>query len=245
MSHSPSVYETVKLLGGEDCTIGVIYNTNTSSIKYIGNIERNLRHGYGLAFDDKSNIVFEGDWKDGVKQNGGIEYSQEMTFSGKEQDLTESFHFYNCYINSIYIENVVLEYIQNLSISKHSSSVDTLNFQELKNLITLQIGNHCFTHVKEVCFENLLLTRIEIGRNSFSYHHSSECRFIILSCPKLSFVSIGAECFLSYSIFSIRCMFVNFVVHEDAPVLADIRIGDCSFSKVDVVNLTCLSIVSY
>lgn len=214
---SVSTEEVLHFIGGSSekdngSAIGVIKNKERN-IVYIGMIKNGYRDGYGVQFDgnqDDPIRKYEGEWKEGKKVPGGIEYGNSSHSSTLNSSSQEFISFYNLFThltinNSITLNSVVVGCIQNLIIANNCYSEDHLFFHEMKNLSVLLIGDNSCMNVQKVFFDNLHLTRIEIGRNSFSGHDSAEKKFSIRACPSLELIHIQPNSFQDFSFFTIRC----------------------------------------
>lgn len=218
-SLSVSTEEVLHFIGGgsekdDGSPIGVITNKERNII-YIGMIKNRCRDGYGVQFDgnqDDPILKYEGEWKEGKKVPGGVEYGCSSHTSTLDSSSSQEYiSFYNLFThltinNSISLNSVVVGCIQNLIIANDCYSEDHLFFHEMKNLSVLLIGDRSCRNVQKVFFENLHLTRIEIGRNSFSGHDSSNKKFSIKACPLLELIHIQPNSFKDFSFFTIRCI---------------------------------------
>ena len=96
-----------------------------------------------------------------------------------------------------------------LVISNGCYMEDKIDFQEMKNLTFLYICENSCKNVSRVVLENSQLTRIEIGKNSFTTSGPTEKLFTILNCPKLTNLRIHSNSFREFSLFSIKCIYCN------------------------------------
>lgn len=231
--------------------IGVIFNKE-NSIVYIGSIKDSRRDGYGVQFEgnqDNPICRYEGEWKEGKKVPGGIEYSGSPLTSSTENSSQEIISIYNLFThltlnNFTSLKSVLVNCIQDLIIANGCYYEDTIAFHEMKNLTSLLVGDGCCINVQRVLFNNSRLTRIEIGNHSFSGLATKENHFTIGACPLLTTIRIGIGSFHHFSIFSIMCNYINFIFYIDAPQLTELIIGDkklkeqsTNFQQVQVVNL--------
>lgn len=213
-SLSVSAEETIyKLEGCSEINPIVMIKNKYKNIVYVGNMKNNHREGYGLQFDGNQYnpiCIYEGEWKEGKKVAGGISFTESSSLLS--ESIQNDYTFYNLFTqltlnDSNSLDNIMVNCIQNLVISNGCYMDDSIDFQEMKNLTVLQIGENSCKNVSRVVMENSQLVRIEIGKNSFSGRGSTEKLFTILNCPKLTYLRIHSNAFREFSLFSIKCMY--------------------------------------
>ena len=123
----------------------------------------------------------------------------------------------------------IIRYIEKLKVSNYSCNDDCgdiskmkMDLSEFKKLKVIEIGNECFTHVREFVLDGLAsLESVKIGRECFrisgNERNDGICR--ITNCPNLRQLEIGNESFRDFKSFEL------FNVNS----IQSIKIGRCCF----------------
>ena len=171
---------------------GISYN-DKGMMEYEGTWCNDLRFGYGKSFDNEGNVIFEGNWYNGNR----IEYEYE----GNGNDLNSG--------------------VKRLKLND-DCILNDFDISLFLNLEELIIGDNCFKNVKLFNIDGLNhLKSLKIGVNSFTkkrngYGNDSSRSFSVSNCIELKSIEIGRYSFSDYGGFEL----INL------PKLSTITIGE-------------------
>ena len=202
------------------------YNENGRMIYRGGYIEskkyRYIRNGFGKLYNNKGNLIYEGEWKNGMKQGKGtLILNGNRLFSGKwilncplpvlillfVMLLVLPFVF-NIGITNINKQNRIkycLGYYSNSSliIESHNCNESYISsFSPKPSIEYISIGNDCFKNVDRFVINGLSeLKSLVIGKNSFAKDYSEYDKYSLFSisnCVELKSIEIGGNSFQYY-----------------------------------------------
>ena len=120
------IYEGMKVC------FGCVFYGDIEIIEYIGNFYENERHGYGILYDKKGNVIYDGDWC----RNNPIEfYSIRIERELKENDIRYG------------IEELIV-------CDKCECDIKELKLNGFNHLKRIEIGNDSLKNVNIVAIMN-------------------------------------------------------------------------------------------
>ena len=182
---------------------------------------RYIRNGFGKLYNNKGNLIYEGEWKNGMKQGKGtLILNDHRLFTGKWilnyplpvliLGAIIVIVLIILLIVGINIQNkrkICMGYYSNSSliIESHNCNEEYISsFIPVISCEYIDIGDGCFENVKNFMIDGLNeLKSLKIGINSFTKKKNSwgddESRsFSILNCIELESIEIGRFSFSDY-----------------------------------------------
>lgn len=189
-------------IGGQNVCYGRLYYRDLDFIQYEGEWCDGMRWGKGIFYDRNGKKVYEGEWINDEKTSRAVHISLENL-------VPVQFH----------------NNIEKLTIGKdccNDRNWVALDLHEVRLLQTLVIGNNCFNHVSEVKVIGLKhLITVHIGENCFTERPNSvgedpNHHFFLKDCPSITELVIGRFSFSDYTLCEI----------ERVDALTTIQMGD-------------------
>ena len=129
---------------------GCVFSGDMEIIEYIGNFYENERHGYGILYDKKGNVIYDGDWY----RNNPVElYSIRIERELKENDI----HY--C------IEELMV-------CDKCKCDIKEMKLNGFNHLKRIEIGDKSFSDVNIVAIMNCNELKEIITKND-SFHYTT------------------------------------------------------------------------
>ena len=131
---------------------GCVFYGDIEIIEYIGNFYENERHGYGILYDKKGNVIYDGDWY----RNKPIEfYSIRIERELKESDIRygieELIVCDNCVCGIKEMKLNGFNYLKRIEIGNNSlkdvNIVAIMNCNDLQEIITKKESFYSTTNV--------------------------------------------------------------------------------------------------
>ena len=171
------VYEGFRF-GAINSCYGAQYYPDLGVIEYRGNYCKGKRWGKGVLYDRKENVLFDGEWVDGVhlERKATIEPSTLL--------------YHNC------IEEMT---IQSESLHPFWRNLDFSFFPNLRRLI---VCDNAFSDIEDVKIIGMAkLESVLIGNNCFFEDGDllDGCHFFVKDCPRLKFIKVGIDSMQAYS----------------------------------------------
>ena len=205
---------------------------------------RYIRNGYGKLYNNKGNLIYEGEWKNGMKQGKGtLILNDARLFSGKWilncplPLLILGFMIIMIVLIILFIvginvateiENkrkVCMGYYSDSSLiieSNHCNEDSISLFIPIRSYEYIDIGGNCFMYVNKFVVDGLNeLKSLKIGWSSFTNRKDSRDdsfrSFSILNCGELESIEIGSYSFSDYG---------GLFEFKNLPKLSTIKIGE-------------------
>ena len=209
----------------------VIIDLNEEGCRWEGGELNGKPFGFGREYSEDGNLVYEGfvfegmkvcvgkEWNDDGNNNclvyEGRYWNDERWGKGKSYDLTGKMDFDGEWMNNHGMtkneKDLMNDLIVPMSIEEfvigekmfNDKNITTLHFSSLLVLLKrIEIGNHCFQHVREFVIDGLeSLESVKIGKECFRIYDDGICR--ITNCPNLRQLEIGDESFQYFKSFEL------------------------------------------
>ena len=200
------------------------------------------RNGIGYLVDRKNGTAIrECKWSNGKELNG-IDLFDGWYVKGMNESMRSILHSKQLNVEEKRAIRGVIEIHNSVEIKSINANIrevvigmdccndmTSLNLNEYKRLISIEIQDNCFKELKSFTINGLLqLTKIKIGKNSFTHLKSGDKwdrdkannrnrSFSILNCDELESIEIGLYSFSDYA--------GKFEL-DNLPKLSTIKIGE-------------------
>ena len=161
------MYKGKRMCFGEEFERGIL--------RYSGYYYKNQRHGIGKLYDQKGELVYEGNWLFGRNDFSNLVPSDGM----KDHSIHHLMEECN-------IEN------------EYSCALEELNVTDFVALRSIQIGDRCFQGVNRFEVSTCVkLEQLRIGHHNFQIAESDESKgyCLIHDCAHLREIAIGSHSF--------------------------------------------------
>ena len=159
------VFEGKRIGVGVEC----YPNSQSQSIAYYGLYMNDMRHGWGVSYDETGNVIYEGEWA-----HDAIHNSDNVVVSEEGQN-------YHNLVSFLFIEDNAFNDLTALLLGCEI-------FHLLEILI---IGNNCLYNVSQLEIRHRRLKYMKIGNNSFG-----RCElFNVQQCEKLLSIIVDDNAF--------------------------------------------------
>ena len=205
------------LFEGKRIGVGVEYypNSQSQSIAYYGLYMNDMRHGWGVSYDEDDNVVYEGEWVNNAIRNSDqttavLKEDRDVNFHNRISSIIIEDHSYNTPVIRVFNSNLFY-LLEKLIIGNYClNGLFDFDIQQLHHLKSISIGNNSLNNCElfniQQC-ENLL--SIIVGDNSFNKScEEDKCMFSVCDCHRLSSIIIGQDSFCNYAILELKGMIV-------------------------------------
>ena len=195
------------------------------------------RNGPGTIYHKHGIAKIKGVWKNGelIEQHEIDEagYYKDLTFDGRSDSFVQfvgGMGTFSLHVNHVKLGNGMC----------NKESLTRLQFSNINQLTTIDIGSNCFRYVQTVTISNMnSLQSIEIGSDSFTVCNRTtnlpsdpsnethilkgRCTCSITNCKQLEIIRIGPGSFSSFSSFSatdlpsLKNLFIGKNIPETVP----------------------------
>ena len=217
-SENREVYKGFMYNGMKVC-YGIEYYEDIGLIKYEGEFYENKRHGCGILYDKKKEIVYDGEWcNDKPITERKVKIKEKLKEELIHYGLEELVIGNGCESYLMHFRLIGFEHLKKCVIENNSLTnirvFEIANCNELNELI---IGeNSCSDICATTAYGSFSihscekLTRIDCMNNSFKYTTGSCSIYGIIfmnyqiDLPSLTYLSFGDDCFYNHSVVSIK-----------------------------------------
>ena len=216
------VYEGFRV-GEVNVCYGASYYSDMERVEYVGGLYEGRRYGWGVQYDRNGGVVYEGKWVKDDRWENRVD---------KRVVLSPSIPFFHSGVEELVVSDGCC----------NDASWSVLDFQWMRVLKSLRVGNNCFRSVNEVRLIGLnALKRVVVGDESFS--EGSGC-LVLRECCGIRELKIGSSSFPLYSCCMVEAneslalfevswwsFTKSSLVLRDLEELECVRIGNGSFEK--------------
>ena len=165
-------------IGAINSCYGTQYYPDLGVIEYRGNYCKGKRWGIGVLYDRKENVLFDGEWVDGVhlERKATIERAN-LLYHNRIEELT--------------IQSESLDHVWK-----------NLDFSFFPNLRRLKVCDNAFLDIEDVNIIGMTkLKSVWIGNHCFTGPEGkfSGCHFSVKDCPRLKTIKVGIDSMQAYS----------------------------------------------
>lgn len=157
---------------------GTQYYPDLGVIEYRGNYCKGKRWGKGVLYDRKENILFDGEWVDGVHLE-------------RKATIERANLLYHNLIEEMTIQSESLDHVWK-----------NLDFSFFPNLRRLKVCDNAFSEIKDVKIIGMAkLKSVLIGNHCFTGPEGkfSGCYFSVKDCPRMKTIKVGIDSMQAYS----------------------------------------------
>ena len=198
---------------------GIEYYEDIGYIKYEGEYYENKRHGYGILYDKKQEIVYEGEWNNNEPiTERKIEIKEKLKEELIHYGLEELVIGNGCESYLMHFRLIGFEHLKKCVIENNSlTNIRVFEIANCNELNELMLGENSCSDICTTTANGSFsihscekLTRIDCMNNSFKYTTGSCSIYGIIfmnyqiDLPSLTYLSFGDDCFYNHSVVSIK-----------------------------------------
>ena len=207
------------MYNGMKVCYGIEYYEDIGLIKYEGEFYENKRHGCGILYDKKKEIVYDGEWcNDKPITERKVKIKEKLKEELIHYGLEELVIGNGCESYLMHFRLIGFEHLKKCVIENNSlTNIRVFEIANCNELNELMIGENSCSDICTTTANGSFsihscekLTRIDCMNNSFKYTTGSCSIYGIIfmnyqiDLPSLTYLSFGDDCFYNNSVVSIN-----------------------------------------